>query len=217
MSNTDSFIDEVAEEVRNDKLYALFRKYAWIGVLLIIGVVGGAAWSEYSKASRAAAAGAAGDALSTALDAASPSERAAALAAVSDLHPNAAFLAELSRSAELAAAGDTVGADEALVAAAAVAPDTPAFQDFLILRRAMLPNQDVPADDLIARLMPITEFGRPYRLLALEQIAYAEFSDGNADAALSGFTTISQDAEVSEAMRARAEQMILIIGGEPGE
>ena len=33
MSNPDSFIDEVTEEVRRDRLFAVFRKYGWIGVL----------------------------------------------------------------------------------------------------------------------------------------------------------------------------------------
>ena len=35
LSNHDSFIDEVTEEVRRDRLFAAFRKYGWIGVLLV--------------------------------------------------------------------------------------------------------------------------------------------------------------------------------------
>jgi hypothetical protein len=33
MANTDSFIDEVNEEVRRDRLFAFFRKWAWLAVL----------------------------------------------------------------------------------------------------------------------------------------------------------------------------------------
>ena len=40
MSNPDSFIDEVTEEVRRDKLFALFRKWGWVGVLLVVVIVG---------------------------------------------------------------------------------------------------------------------------------------------------------------------------------
>ncbi|MBC7675342.1 MAG: hypothetical protein H7173_04675, partial [Rhodoferax sp.] len=47
MSNNESFIDEVTEEVRRDKLFAMFRRYGWIGVLLVVGIVGGAAWTEW--------------------------------------------------------------------------------------------------------------------------------------------------------------------------
>ena len=49
MSNTDSFIEEVTEEVRNDKLFALFRKYGWIAGLAVVVMVGGTAWSEWNK------------------------------------------------------------------------------------------------------------------------------------------------------------------------
>ena len=41
VSESDSFIDEVTEEVRRDKLFAVFRKYAWIGVLAVAAIVGG--------------------------------------------------------------------------------------------------------------------------------------------------------------------------------
>ena len=34
MSETDSFLQEVSEELRRDKLYRNMRKYGWIGVLL---------------------------------------------------------------------------------------------------------------------------------------------------------------------------------------
>mgnify|MGYP002067949300 CR=1 FL=1 len=36
MSNQDSFIDEVTEEVRRDKLYALYKKYGWIAALAVV-------------------------------------------------------------------------------------------------------------------------------------------------------------------------------------
>ena len=63
MSNPDSFIDEVTEEVRRDRLFRLFRKYGWIGVVIILGLVGGTAWTEWSKTREAARAQAFGDAM----------------------------------------------------------------------------------------------------------------------------------------------------------
>ena len=36
MSDTDSFIDEVNEEVRRDRLYHLLRRYGWIAALAIV-------------------------------------------------------------------------------------------------------------------------------------------------------------------------------------
>ena len=49
MSETDSFIEEVTEEVRRDRLFAFFRRFGWILVLTIILIVGYAAWTEWQK------------------------------------------------------------------------------------------------------------------------------------------------------------------------
>ena len=67
MSETDSFIDEVTEEVRRDRLFAIFRKYGWIGILTIVVIVGGASWTEWKKAKAEAAAQSFGDALVAAM------------------------------------------------------------------------------------------------------------------------------------------------------
>ena len=39
MSNNDSFIDEVNDEVRRDRLYGMVRRYGWIAVVLIALIV----------------------------------------------------------------------------------------------------------------------------------------------------------------------------------
>ncbi len=49
MSDTDSFIDEVSEEVRRDRLYATFRRYGWIAILAVLLLVAGATWNEWRK------------------------------------------------------------------------------------------------------------------------------------------------------------------------
>jgi hypothetical protein len=36
MSDTDSFIDEVNEEVRRDRFYFMLKRYGWIAVLAVI-------------------------------------------------------------------------------------------------------------------------------------------------------------------------------------
>ena len=50
MSDTDSFIEEVSEEVRRDRLYKVLRKYAWVGILAVVTIVGGTAYLEFQKA-----------------------------------------------------------------------------------------------------------------------------------------------------------------------
>jgi hypothetical protein len=68
VSNPDSFIDEVNEELKRDRLFAMMRKYGWIVVVAVIAVVGFAAWNEWSKSQAEARAQALGDAIVEALE-----------------------------------------------------------------------------------------------------------------------------------------------------
>ena len=50
VANQDSFIDEVNEDLRRDRLYGAFRRYGWIGIAAVLIAVGGASWNEWQKA-----------------------------------------------------------------------------------------------------------------------------------------------------------------------
>ena len=52
MSDTDRFIDEVTEEVRRDRLFALMRRWGWVAVLIVALIVGGGGWYEWQKHQR---------------------------------------------------------------------------------------------------------------------------------------------------------------------
>ena len=106
MANTDSFIDEVNEEVRRDRLFGLFRKWAWLAVLLVVIVVGGAAFFEYQRAQTTAAAEAFGDSLISALEAEDPADRVSALEAITPPTPEGAVLLALLAAGEVAEGDD---------------------------------------------------------------------------------------------------------------
>ena len=111
MSESDSFISEVTEEVQRDKLYGYVRRYGWIAALAIILIVGGAAWNEYRKAIAEAAAEQTGDVLLNALRLDAPEERATALAAVTAEGPAAAIAALTTAAAQQEAGDETAAAD----------------------------------------------------------------------------------------------------------
>ena len=210
MSNSDSFIDEVTEEVRRDRLFGLFRRYAWVGVLLVVGIVGGAIWTEWSKSQAEARAEAFGDALIDALDQGAPAERAAALSAIST-DGQQGLIRALILSAD--PEGDQTARLAALDAVAADASLSPVYRDLAVLRRVLLAGTEAPIADRRAALEGISDPGRPYRALAQEQLAYLHIEDGNRDAAIAALLALMEDQETSAAQRARAGQVVIALGG----
>lgn len=215
MSNQDSFIDEVTEEVRRDRLYALYRKYGWIVLLGVVLLVAGAAGLEWRKATARTEAEAAGDALIEALAGASPEARAEALAGLEvPEEPGRRAITLMLRGGAEAEAGDTGAAREAFdqVAADTALPDR--LRQLATLKSVILSTADAAPEDRIARLRPIAVPGSPYRLLALEQIALAEIETGDTEKALDTLRGIAADAEVTQDLRTRATQLIVALGGE---
>ncbi|WP_417242626.1 hypothetical protein [Celeribacter sp.] len=213
MSDTDSFIEEVTEEVKRDKLFAIFRKYGWIAVLGVIVLVGGASYNEYAKSKARVAAEAAGDAISAALAVEDAQARADALGAL-DLAGQPRILSDMIRAGELHAVGNADGAVAALAPYVADATLAPVYRDLAVLKTAMLGAANIDAQARIAMLASIASPGAPYRLLAEEQIAVAQIEAGQLDAAIEGLRAIAEDGEASQALRRRAVQMIVALGGD---
>ncbi|AJE47412.1 tetratricopeptide repeat protein [Celeribacter indicus] len=214
MSQTDSFIDEVTEEVRRDRLYAFLKKYGWIGILAVVVLVGGAAWSEYAKAKARTEAEATGDAITAALAAEDPAGRAAALNEITAAG-DARIVVAMLRAGELHAAGDVKGALAALAPFTTDAMLDPVYRDLAVLKSAMLGAGETPPEERMSQLAGIAGPGAPYRLLAEEQIAAAQVEMGDTEAAVAGYRAISQDEEASNALRRRALQMIVALGADP--
>ncbi|MDE9450667.1 hypothetical protein J3R80_09350 [Aliiroseovarius sp. Z3] len=206
MSETDTFIDEVSEEVRRDKLYALMRKYGWIAVLLVVLLVGGAAYNEWRKASDRAAAQALGDAILAAEEQAEADDRKAALAAL-DVSGDASAVVAMLAAAE---GEDGVDALQTLV-------DDPnidgLYRDLAQLKLVSKAGAGLDAAARRARLEPLAIAGAPFRTLAEEQLALVDIDDGQTDAAIARLKALLVDDEASGALRRRASQLIVALGG----
>jgi hypothetical protein len=212
VSETDSFINEVTEEVRRDRLFALFRRYGWVGVVIVVLVVAGAAWNEWRKAQVRAEAEARGEALLVALEAGSPAGQTAALSALRSDRASDAVVALFASS--LAASGDDIaGARDELERLAANPAVSQIYRDVAVLKSAMLGAGSVAPDARIAALEPLALPGGSFRPLALEQIALAHAEAGRGDDALAILTDLMDAADVSFALRRRAAQMVLALGG----
>jgi hypothetical protein len=210
VSNNDSFIDEVTEEVRRDKLYAAFRKYGWIGVVAILGIVGGTAWTQWQQARETARAQAFGNAVLDALDLGAPEERMAALA---DVHATDAQAGLLGLMLSTDPQADKAGALAALDKVAADTTLAPLYSDLAVLRRVIVAGTDSPVAERRLALEGIAVAGRPYRVLAQEQLALLAVEEGQTDTAITLLTALISDQEATEGLRTRAAQLIVALGG----
>jgi len=212
VSNPDSFIEEVSEEVRRDRLYRAFRKYGWIGILGVVLIVGGAAWNELRKARATAAAEAYGDALYAALEREQAENRLLALEDVATPEGSQAVTG-LIMATEAQAQSQAASAEA--LKAVIVNPETPSlYRELAQLRLAMLGEEAVPASERQAALQALTQGNGPFRLLALEQRALIEADSGQTDAALETLRGLVDAADATEAQRQRALQLIVALGGE---
>lgn len=219
MSESDSFIDEVTEEVRRDKLFAAFRKYGWIAGVVVLLIVGGAAYTEWRKAAARAEAEGFGNAVLAALDNGDAEARVAALDAISadgsygDTAARKAVLAILAAD-EALRAGDREEAAARLSEVVATEGLDPAYRDMAQLKLVSLTGDRMDAAERDRILADLAIPGRPYRVLALEQQALVLVEAGKTDEAVAALKALMQDADVPVGLRRRVSQLIVALGGE---
>lgn len=215
MSETDSFIDEVTDEVRRDRMFLMLRKYGWIAVVVVILVVGGAAYNEYRKASERAAAERLGDEIIAAMSANEAAGRAENLSGIEAGSPGGAAVLAMLRADARARAGqlDTAVADLTRVA---TDPDLPEIYRHMAGFKALTLQWDtLPAADRRVQFQALAQPGAPLRLLAEEQLALIDISEGDTAAALDRLQALLQDAEATTDLQQRASQLIVALGGTP--
>lgn len=215
MSDTDSFVDEVNEELRRDRFYGLLRRYGWIAVVVILGIVGAAAFNEYRKAQAVAAAQAFGDSIMTALEGDTSADRAAALQGLSTDSALSDAVLQFLVSGELAEDGDIAGATEALRGIAANNDVALMYRQLAQFKMLTLNKETMSADERRVGFEALAAPNVPLRLLAEEQIALIDVETGEVDAAVERFNAILNNEEATPGLQQRAVQVIVALGKEP--
>ena len=213
MSNPDSFLDEVAEAVRQDRFYHFARRYGWILVLLIVLVVGGVGYWDWQRERTASAAEAFGDALMAASASQDAGVRALQLSELAATGDQAAVR-------DLLAAGDLVQTDSQKAADLLRALiDTEAasaiYRDIARLKLVQMADNRLTTDQRLEILAPLTPAGQPFRLTALELRAMVYIEQRETGKAMDDLRVLFNDAESSAGQKQRARQMIIALGGDP--
>ena len=215
MSDTDSFIEEVTEEVRRDRLYGLLRRYGWVLVLLVVLIVGGTAWQAWRTDQRESRAQALGDGILAALEAEDANARAAGLGTVLVEDPGADATRRFLQAAAQLDADDAAGARETLQGIENNSELPLIYRQIASFKGLAASGDVLGVDERRTGFEALAQPGNPLRLLAEEQLALIEVETGQADAALARFQSILNDAETTPGLQQRAAQVIVALGGEP--
>ncbi|MEM8570303.1 MAG: tetratricopeptide repeat protein [Pseudomonadota bacterium] len=216
MSDSDSFISEVSEEVRKEKLYAFLRRWGWLIGLVVLTIVGGTAANEWRKHAREQAAQSNGDAIQAAFLEPDPSARASALGEIASSGSAAALAARFAQAGSLDEAGSSNEAG-AILASIAEDPEVEGlYQSLARLQRVMILGDALELSERLATLDLLTTPDSPFRNLALEQRAVIRLELGETDRALDDLESILRSPQVTEAQRLRARELIRASGGNNG-
>ena len=215
MSDTDSFIEEVSEEVRRDRLYNFFRKYAWVGVLVVLTIVGGTAFLEYQKATVKSKAEKVGSAVMKALEGSDEKERAELLANIESSNPEVKSIVAMLKAAEEIALQNYAAASKSLKTISEDSSIGQIYRDIAEFKFLLLSHDRVEDALLLKGFEKLASPGNPFRLLAEEQIAIIELKNRENDAAVAKLRSILEDAELTDTIRQRVTQLLISLGIDP--
>jgi len=211
-------VTEVFHEVDTQLRAARFQmmvQRGWpyaAGAALVAAVAGLAAWGfnayEQSVESKASDGYAAAAQL---LQAGDLKGADAKFAAVAKSDAKAYRTLALMQQAGLAAGRNDQKAEIALLDQAAQAAPNPILGDAAKLEAAYAAMDTASYDAVHARLLPLAELGRPYRLLAKEALAMSELAAGKLVQARNDLQVISLSVDASEIQRNRASAAIALI------
>ena len=206
--------EEVEEQLRSDR-YRTFalRALPWllgVAVAALIAVLAWWGWAHY----REQAAGKASEQYAAALDALQQGNRDQAVKLFTDVSQSQTkgykSLALMQLGGVRLSQNKTDAAVRLFDQAAAAAPDD-VLGDAARLKSAFALIDTAPEKDVEARLTPLLQDGRPYRVQAREALAFTKLMAGDFAAARGDFVIISGMLDAPEGARARAKAAMGLI------
>ena len=215
VSDTDSFLQEVSEELRRDRLYRNIRKYGWLAILLVVLVVGGAAYREYLKSKAETAAQLFGTNIIDALGEKNIDDRISKLQKINSPGDNAKVVIAMLLSAELNGSESPTLEKSSLSTMTEGSSIDAHFRELLNFKILLGSAESLSLEERATAFEALSKPGNPFRLLAEEQLALIELEQGYIDNAVEKISQILLDAELTAGLRNRATQMMIALGKDP--
>jgi hypothetical protein len=217
-NDTDSFVQEVDQSLREDRMLTLLKRYGpyLIGVLVafILGLI---AW-QWRQASSQEAQRAHADEYVAAQELARAGNLDGAKAEFERLSgegPGAyRVMARMEHAAVLEAQGDLEGAMTEFDAAAEAARD-PLMRDTALLRAAYIAAETQTFDTVQTRLQPLIASESRLSFLARELLAIEAWEAGENDLARDTLENLTLAFDAPEGVRQRAQLALSVIGPAP--
>jgi len=212
----DSLFREIDEELRQEKFTQLWNRYGRAviagAVALVLAVGGFQGWKAYDIKSRSEDGERFARALGLPADGGSNASYEAFVKLSGNARSGYALLSRFQAAALLAKQGER---DKAVAAYDKLATDggiDAIYQGLAVILRALLELDTADPDVLGRRLAPLTADDSPWRFSAKEISALLAQRSGDTARARSIYTELANDAAAPQGIRARAGEMLLVLG-----
>lgn len=213
MSESDSFIQEVTEEVRQDRMFALWKKWGPFVLAAIVLAVGATAlWSWLEARERAEA-----EARGAALLAAEPGSLDAQQRLAEQMENPARLVPEFAVAAEFVKIGEPEIAAEAYRDIAARGELPAVYRQLALLQAIRIFAATVDPQAALDELQPLMQPGAPYALLARELAAVLNLRAGDRAAARAELEAILADGQATQGLRLRARELMTVAAEPAGQ
>jgi hypothetical protein len=212
----EAFVREVDENLRRDQMADMAKSYGkWIvaAVILFLGSVGGYLYWQNSQQQQAVTDS---ETISTALDKIASGDSKVAETELTSLSDSSNDVtrasALLGRAAVALRKNDRKTAIDLYKQVEGDSGLPQPYRDLATVRRTMTEFDAMKPDEIIARLKPLTEQGKPFFGTAGEMTGMAMLAKGDKAGAGQLFARIAADKQVPESIRARAVQLAGSLG-----
>jgi len=210
---------EVEEDVRREKAERLWKRFAplviGVAVAVVVAVAAVTGWRQYVASERAESS----DRFNAAVALAAGGDRAGAVEQLATLAQEArepyATLARLRQAGLMAEGGDKAAA--AVFAETAAKTDDPLIRDYAKLMAVVQTIESEPAEEVMAKLEPMTAEGQPWRALANDYLAFLAYKSGDIARARAVWGEIVKDERAAPAQKARANELLAVTAAAAGE